>query len=104
MKLGTHVLYETMSGDRQFRKHRPRNNYTLPLGVINFYQHLAHYLTGVGEFRMPFSSREFRENRRSDTLLRTYTKFYTLSVTFSSHFNEIGTLTYFTYGGGGGGG
>jgi len=77
MKLGTDVLYETLSGDRQFRKHRLRNNYTLLKGAINFYQHFAPYLTGVGEIRMPFSSREFRENRRSDTLLRTYAKFYT---------------------------
>ena len=76
MKFDTDVLYETLSGDRQFREHRLINNYALLQGVMNFYRHLAHYLAGVGEIRMRYSRREFPENRDSDTLLRTYTKFY----------------------------
>jgi len=43
----------------------------------NLYRQPANCLTDVGEIRLPFSSREFRENRRSGALLRTYTKFYT---------------------------
>jgi len=77
MKFGTDVLYETLPGDRQFRKHRPRNDHTLLQGVINLYRQTAHWLTNVGEIRMPSGSREFRENRRSGTSFRTYTEFYT---------------------------